>query len=134
MTTVSKLLGAVAALLVLTTALRAETISIVNKLDVALTNGSVTEKQDVELDSKPPGTINPGETGSFKISYPSVDSKNRHLNIKYELDGTDDKVGVVYRQKSGTAHCPKDHPDWVKETTTHCGGNKGAWTYTFEPE
>lgn len=126
-----KFLGALTLLLAAASPVRAITIHIDNNLDVALQNGTVSNKQDVELDSAPPATIAAGESSSFKISFDTYDVKNRHLHIEFEIEGSTDKLGVIYRQSTGASHCPKDHPDWVKETVTHCGGNNGDWTYTF---
>jgi hypothetical protein len=133
----TKLLGAVALLIAFATVARADftaTIHIHNNLDVALKNGTVDNKQNVSLRSNPPDSIAAGESGSFDITLPTS-IENRHLNIKYDIEGSTDDVGVVYRQDaSGTDRCPHDKPDDVMETVEHCGGSKSPWKYTFAPK
>jgi len=112
------------------------TIYIKNDLSKTLKFVKIKNRQAVTLHSDPPDEIAAGSTGSFDIGF---HDGSRHLNIKYQigLDDGAEQVGVVYKEVDGTTdHCPKEHPDWVTETVTHCGDsndkNNIAWTYTFD--
>jgi hypothetical protein len=95
----------------------------------------VKNKVAIQFKEKPPDSVAAGATGSF------IFDKNRsvgegppvHLNIKYTVGDTTDDVGIVYRAPDDqTDHCPKEHPDWIKETVKQCSGKNGDWKYIFD--
>ena len=109
-------------------------ITIVNNLDQSLVFKEVTNRQDIQIYNDPPAEVRPHSSSYFLVADGSS-MENRHLNIKYTIKGTDDQLGIVYKEKYlGEPHCPKEHPDWVTETVEHCGGWRNGWTYTFTPK
>ena len=109
-------------------------IIIVNKLDVQLKFKEIKEKKGIEIDKKPPGTIDKKSRGFFTIER-GDDLKPRHLNVQYYVDNSKSgkQVGIVYElSRLGDERCKKDHPAGISEEVLNCGNfGKSNWEYIF---
>lgn len=125
--------GAIVAACFSAAAARADTpITIVNELEQPLVFKAITNREHVQIKSDPPATIPAHSSGKFRIS---AGAGNKHLNVTYAIQDTEDEVAVVYKHELstfGNPHCPKEHPKWVTEHVKDCGefDSKG-WAYTF---